>query len=77
MALAKPSRRGRLAPATVRRQRPLERASSRAIRASPRYWTATRVDLVYGSNSQLRSIAEEYAANGGEERMFDRFDLHR
>ncbi|SFU73863.1 catalase/peroxidase HPI [Halomonas korlensis] len=36
-------------------------------------WTATRVDLVYGSNSQLRAIAEEYAANGGEERMIDRF----
>ncbi|WP_202980354.1 catalase/peroxidase HPI [Marinobacter fonticola] len=36
-------------------------------------WSATRVDLVYGSNSQLRAIAEEYAANGGEERMIDRF----
>lgn len=36
-------------------------------------WTATRVDLIYGSNSQLRAIAEEYAANGGEERMIDRF----
>jgi catalase-peroxidase len=34
-------------------------------------WTATRVDLVFGSNSQLRAIAEEYAANGGEERMLD------
>jgi catalase-peroxidase len=53
-------------------------------------WTATRVDLVFGSNSQLRAIAEEYAANGGEKRMIDafvkgfvkvmdndRFDLHR
>jgi catalase-peroxidase len=53
-------------------------------------WTATRVDLVYGSNSQLRAIAEEYAANGGEQRLIqhflsgwvkvmeaDRFDLHR
>ena len=53
-------------------------------------WTATRVDLVYGSNSQLRAIAEEFAANGGEEHMIekfvagwvkvmenDRFDLHR
>ncbi|MCP1363942.1 catalase-peroxidase, partial [Halomonas sp. BBD48] len=36
-------------------------------------WTATRVDLIYGSNSQLRAIAEEYAADGGEERMIDRF----
>jgi catalase-peroxidase len=53
-------------------------------------WTATRVDLVYGSNSQLRAIAEEYAANGGEQHLLDhfvrgwvkvmnndRFDLHR
>ena len=51
-------------------------------------WTATAVDLVFGSNSQLRAIAEEYASDGGEE-MFvrdfvaawdkvmnlDRFDL--
>jgi catalase-peroxidase len=26
-------------------------------------WTATRVDLVFGSNSQLRAIAEAYAQN--------------
>jgi catalase-peroxidase len=36
-------------------------------------WTATRVDLIFGSNSVLRAIAEEYAADGGEERMIDRF----
>ncbi|GGI08661.1 catalase/peroxidase HPI [Egicoccus halophilus] len=36
-------------------------------------WTATRVDLIFGSNSVLRAIAEEYAADGGEERMLDRF----
>jgi catalase-peroxidase len=36
-------------------------------------WTATRVDLVYGSNSQLRAIAEEFAVDGGEENMIDRF----
>jgi catalase-peroxidase len=31
-------------------------------------WTATRVDLVFGSNSQLRAIAEAYAQsdNGGK-----------
>ncbi|TNF58589.1 MAG: catalase-peroxidase, partial [Burkholderiales bacterium] len=31
-------------------------------------WTATRVDLVFGSNSQLRAIAEVYAQsdNGGK-----------
>jgi catalase-peroxidase len=53
-------------------------------------WTATRVDLVFGSNSQLRAIAEEFAAHGGEQHLLhhfvrgwvkvmenDRFDLHR
>ncbi|MGY6500870.1 MAG: catalase/peroxidase HPI [Acidimicrobiales bacterium] len=51
-------------------------------------WTATAVDLVFGSNSQLRAIAEVYGANDGAERfvrdfvaawdkvmMLDRFDL--
>jgi len=26
-------------------------------------WTATRVDLVFGSNSQLRALAEVYAGD--------------
>jgi catalase-peroxidase len=52
-------------------------------------WKATRVDLVFGANSQLRAIAEEYGAAGGEDLMLDafvrgwvkvmendRFDLH-
>ena len=30
-------------------------------------WTATRVDLVFGSNSQLRAIAEAYACNDSQE----------
>ena len=29
-------------------------------------WTATRVDLIFGSNSQLRAIAEVYASNDGK-----------
>lgn len=29
-------------------------------------WTGTRVDLVFGSNSQLRAIAEVYACDGAE-----------
>ena len=29
-------------------------------------WTATRVDLVFGSNSQLRALAEVYAESGAE-----------
>ncbi|MEM8836349.1 MAG: catalase/peroxidase HPI [Planctomycetota bacterium] len=51
-------------------------------------YTATRCDLIFGSNSQLRAIAEVYAADDGHERMvrdfvaawnkvmmLDRFDL--
>lgn len=51
-------------------------------------WTATRVDLVFGSNSQLRALAEVYAANDAKEKFVrdfvkawtkvmnaDRFDL--
>jgi catalase-peroxidase len=53
-------------------------------------WTATRVDLVFGSNSQLRAIAEVYAQRDGEAKFvrdfasawtkvmqLDRFDLKR
>ncbi|HVB71692.1 MAG TPA: catalase/peroxidase HPI [Acidimicrobiales bacterium] len=32
-------------------------------------WTGTRVDLVFGSNSQLRAIAEVYASDDGQERF--------
>ena len=51
-------------------------------------WTASRVDLVFGSNSQLRAIAEVYASDDGAEKFvqdfvaawtkvmeLDRFDL--
>ncbi|MET0355966.1 MAG: catalase/peroxidase HPI [Cellvibrio sp.] len=51
-------------------------------------WTATPVDLVFGSNSELRAIAEIYAAKDGSEKFardfvgawnkvmtLDRFDL--
>ena len=52
-------------------------------------WTATPVDLVFGSNSELRAVAEVYAATDGREKFvrdfvkawdkvmnLDRFDLH-
>ena len=32
-------------------------------------WTATRVDLVFGSNSQLRALAEVYAASDAQEKF--------
>ncbi|AOY00839.1 catalase/peroxidase HPI [Jeongeupia sp. USM3] len=51
-------------------------------------WTATRVDLVFGSNSQLRALAEVYASSDAQEKFVrdfvaawtkvmnaDRFDL--
>ena len=53
-------------------------------------WTATRADLVFGSNSILRSYAEVYAQDDNKEKFVkdfvaawtkvmnaDRFDLHR
>jgi catalase-peroxidase len=36
-------------------------------------WTATPVDLVFGSNSELRAIAEFYAANDGREKFVQDF----
>jgi catalase-peroxidase len=52
-------------------------------------WTATAVDLIFGSNTELRAVAETYASNGNEEKFvgdfadawtkvmnIDRFDLN-
>jgi catalase-peroxidase len=36
-------------------------------------WTGMRVDLVFGSNSQLRAIAEEFGAAGGDQLFLDAF----
>ena len=36
-------------------------------------WTATSVDLVFGSNSQLRAIAEVYGSADGEEKFIEDF----
>jgi catalase-peroxidase len=51
-------------------------------------WTATRVDLIFGSNSQLRALAEVYACEDSRDKFLhdfiavwnkimnlDRFDL--
>jgi catalase-peroxidase len=51
-------------------------------------WTGTRVDLIFGSNSQLRALAEVYASTDAQEKFvrdfvaawnkvmnLDRFDL--
>jgi catalase-peroxidase len=60
-----------------------DRASDKVL------WTATPVDLIFGSNSELRAVAEAYASSGGEEQfindfvaawskvmMLDRFELN-
>jgi catalase-peroxidase len=52
-------------------------------------WTGTRVDLIFGSNSELRALAEVYACDDAKEKFvhdfvaawvkvmnLDRFDLH-
>jgi catalase-peroxidase len=36
-------------------------------------WTGTRVDLIFGSNSELRAIAEVYACEDSQERFTDDF----
>ncbi|HEY6564271.1 MAG TPA: peroxidase family protein, partial [Pirellulaceae bacterium] len=36
-------------------------------------WTGSRVDLVFGSNSQLRAIAETYAANDAQQKFVKDF----
>ena len=53
-------------------------------------WTGTRVDLIFGSNSQLRAVAEVYACSDSQAKFvqdfvaawskvmnLDRFDLPR
>jgi catalase-peroxidase len=36
-------------------------------------WTATPVDLVFGSNSELRAVAEAYASVDGEKQFVNDF----
>ena len=36
-------------------------------------WTATRNDLVFGSNSELRALAEVYASDDGKDRFVTDF----
>lgn len=38
-------------------------------------WTATRADLIFGSNSELRAIAEVYASNDAKEKFVKDFVL--
>ena len=36
-------------------------------------WTATSVDLIFGSNSELRAVAEAYASEDGNEMFVNDF----
>ena len=36
-------------------------------------WTATRADLIFGSNSELRSLAEVYASDDAKVKFMDDF----
>ncbi len=58
------------------------------VKSGQRKWTGTRVDLIFGSNAQLRAIAEVYASADAQEKFvkdfvktwnkvmnLDRFDL--
>jgi catalase-peroxidase len=36
-------------------------------------WTGTRVDLVFGSNSQLRALAEVYGSSDAQQKFVDDF----
>jgi catalase-peroxidase len=60
------------------------------VAATGRTWTGTRADLVFGSNSELRAVAEVYASDDAADTFvgdfvaawvkvmeLDRFDLHR
>ncbi|MDN6603855.1 catalase/peroxidase HPI [Brevibacterium sp.] len=58
--------------------------------AGEKLWTGSRIDLLFGANSELRAIAEVYASDDAQEKFVndfvkawsklveaDRFDLHR
>ncbi len=36
-------------------------------------WTGTRVDLIFGSNSQLRALAEVYGCTDSQEKFVNDF----
>ncbi len=36
-------------------------------------WTGSRVDLLFGSNAQLRALAEVYASSDGQKKLVDHF----
>ncbi len=85
--LRQPARHGHRVVAVAGRRRNLRRQGPGHRQDK---WTASRVDLLFGSNSQLRALAEVYAEDDAKEKFVndfvaawvkvmdnDRFDLHR
>ena len=78
----------RVAQDTVKDHCPRKHHEGRDRKTGAVKWTATRADLVFGSNSVLRALAEVYAQADGKEKFvrdfvaawtkvmnLDRFDL--
>jgi catalase-peroxidase len=42
-------------------------------RSGARKWTATPVDLIFGSNSELRAVSEFYASADSQEKFVNDF----
>jgi len=50
-----------------------ERFEGRDRKTGELKWTGTRVDLVFGSNAQLRAIAEVYGSSGAQKKFVEDF----
>ena len=67
------SAQGALSPDAILRQDAIVDVTEHMDATGKLTWTATPVDLVFGSNSELRAIAEVYAANDGREKFVQDF----
>uniref|UniRef100_B3EK43 Catalase (Peroxidase I)-like protein n=1 Tax=Chlorobium phaeobacteroides (strain BS1) TaxID=331678 RepID=B3EK43_CHLPB len=48
-------------------------SSASGLKTSKLKWTATRVDLIFGSNARLRAIAEVYGSDNAQEKFVHDF----
>ena len=51
----------------------IEEFEGRERKSGNMRWTATRADLIFGSNSELRALAEVYASNDAKSKFIDDF----
>ncbi len=61
------------APRGSRRRPPGDTFEGRDRKTGAAKWTATRVDLIFGSNSQLRALAEVYAQDDAKAKFVTDF----